>query len=191
MAVKICEHIKASGFRCGSPAAKGERLCYFHKGLGQALPIRSILFDPRLDQQSDPMAPRIMMMPLLEDAASIQMAYMQVLGAILYNEVDTRKGRALLSALHGAARNLKVVKREMATVEKRPARLWRGRWGQRTKGNPDALVSSPTDFVGDKTREREALQKKAQAEIDEAKARFDASRKTAGLAIVEKDEDLA
>jgi hypothetical protein len=51
MAVKICEHIKASGFRCGSPAAKGERLCYFHKGLGQALPIRSILFDPCLDQR--------------------------------------------------------------------------------------------------------------------------------------------
>jgi hypothetical protein len=59
-----------------------------------------------------------MMMPLLEDAASIQMVYMQVLGAILYNEVATRKGRAMLSAIHGAQRNLKVVKREMATVEK-------------------------------------------------------------------------
>jgi hypothetical protein len=64
-----------------------------------------------------------------------------------------------------------------------------GRWGERTKGNPDAL--SPTDFVGDKTREREELRKKAEAEIDEAKARFGASRKTAGSAIVKKDEDLA
>jgi hypothetical protein len=136
-------------------------------------------------------APRIMMMPLLEDAASIQTAYMQVLGAILYNEVDTRKGRALLSALHGAARNLKVVKREMATVEKRPAKLWRGRWGQRTKGNPDALASAPAEFVGDKTRERSEMQKKAQAEIDEAMARFDQSKQTPGLAIVKKSEDLA
>ena len=74
MAVKICEHIKASGFRCGSPAAKGERLCYFHKSLGQALPIRSVLFDPCLDQQSEQQGPRILMMPLLEDAASVQMA---------------------------------------------------------------------------------------------------------------------
>jgi hypothetical protein len=192
MAVKICEHIKASGFRCGSPAAKGERLCYFHKGLGQALPIRSVLFDPRLDQQADPAgAPRIMMMPLLEDAASIQMAYMQVLGAILYNEVDTRKGRAMLSAIHGAQRNLKVVKREMATVEKRPAKLYRGRWGRRTKGNPDALASAPDEFVGDKTRERSELQKKAQAEVDEAMAKFEASKKTPALAIVKKDEDFA
>ena len=190
MAVKICEHIKASGFRCGSPAAKGERLCYFHKGLGQALPIRSILFDPCLDQRKD-LGPRIMMMPLLEDAASIQMAYMQVLGAILYNEVDPRKGRALLSAIHGAARNLKVVKREIATVEKRPAKLYRGRWGRRTSGNPDALVSAPTEFVGDKTPEREALDKEAEAEIAEAKARFNASKKTPALAIVKKDEDLA
>ncbi len=190
MAVKICEHIKASGFRCGSPATKGERLCYFHKGLGQALPIRSILFDPCLDQRKD-LGPRIMMMPLLEDAASIQMAYMQVLGAILYNEVDTRKGRAMLSAIHGAQRNLKVVKREMATVEKRPAKLWRCRWGPRTRGNPDALVSAPTEFVGDKTRERGELIKQADAEIAEAKARFEASRKTPALAIVKKDEDLA
>jgi len=190
MAVKICEHIKASGFRCGSPAAKGERLCYFHKGLGQALPIRSVLFDPCLDQQHQ-QGPRIMMMPLLEDAASIQMAYMQVLGAILYNEVDTRKGRAMLSALHGAQRNMKVVKREMAAVEKRPAKLYRGRWGKRTKGNPDALVSAPAEFVGDKTKEREELTKKAEAEMAEAKARFEESKKTPGLSIVRKDEDLA
>ncbi len=172
MAVKICEHIKASGIRCGSPAPKGERLCYFHKGLGQALPIRSVLFDPCLDQRPDPTGNRILMMPLLEDAASIQMAYMQVLGAILYNEMDPRKGRALLSAIHGAARNLKVMKRELAAVEKRPAKLWRGPWGQRTKGNPDALTSSATEFVGKKTLEREAIQKKVQAEVDEAFAKF-------------------
>ena len=168
MAVKICEHIKASGIRCGSPTPKGERLCYFHKGLGQALPIRSVLFDPCLDQRSDPTSPRILMMPLLEDAASIQMAYMQVLGAIPYSEVDPRKGRALLSAIHGAARNLKVMKRELTAVEKRPAKLWRGPWGQRTKGNPDALTSSATEFVGKKTSKWEELEKKTQAEMDEA-----------------------
>ena len=172
MAVKICEHIKASGIRCGSPTPKGERLCYFHKGLGQALPIRSVLFDPCLDQQPDPTGNRILMMPLLEDAASIQMAYMQVLGAILYSEVDPRKGRALLSAIHGAARNLKVMKRELTAVEKRPAKLWRGPWGQRTKGNPDALTSSSDEFVGKKTPESDALHKQARAEIDEAFAKF-------------------
>jgi hypothetical protein len=176
MAVKICEHIKASGFRCGSPAAKGERLCYFHKGLGQALPLRSVLFDPCLDQQPD-LAGRIMMMPLLEDATSIQMAYMQVLGAMLYNEVEPRKGRALLSALHGAARNLKVMKRELAAVEKRPAKLWRGPWGKRTKGNPDALAGSPADFVGRKGPDP-ALQEKIKGEMDEAQARFNSSKET-------------
>ena len=112
------------------------------------------------------------MMPLLEDAASIQMAYMQVLGAILYSEVDPRKGRALLSAIHGAARNLKVMKRELTAVEKRPAKLWRGPWGQRTKGNPDALTSSSDEFVGKKTPESDALHKQARAEIDEAFAKF-------------------
>ncbi len=173
MAVKICEHIKASGIRCGSPASQGESLCYFHKGLGQALPIRSVLFDPGLDQRPDPN--RIMMIPLLEDAASIQMAYMQVLGAILYEEVEVRKGRAMLSALHGAARNLKVVKRELAAMEKRPAKLWRGPWGNRTKGNPDALVSSAAEFVGKKTRETSVVVKEAEAEIDAAFAKFAAS----------------
>src|SRR5271165_3966166 len=178
MAVKICEHIKASGIRCGSPAPKGERLCYFHKGLGQALPIRSVLFDPCLDQRPDPTGNRILMMPLLEDAPSIQMAYMQVLGAMLYNEVDPRKGRALLSAIHGAARNLKVMKRELAGVEKRPAKLWRGPWGKRTKGNPDALASSASDFVGRKGPDP-AIQEEARREIEEAQARFDASKGTA------------
>lgn len=64
------------------------------------------------------------------------------------------------------------MKRELTAVQKRPAKLWRGPWGQRTKGNPDALTSSASEFVGKKTLEGEAIHKKAQAMIDDAFASF-------------------
>ena len=28
--IKLCEHIKDDGIRCGSPALRGHTLCYFH-----------------------------------------------------------------------------------------------------------------------------------------------------------------
>jgi hypothetical protein len=28
--IRVCEHIKDNGIRCGSPALRGHALCYFH-----------------------------------------------------------------------------------------------------------------------------------------------------------------
>lgn len=145
MAVILCEHIKSSGVRCGSPALRGGRLCYYHRGLCDALPPRGAFMDAGFVKGC---SNHVMQLPLLEDAASLQMAYMQVLGAMAHDWVTVPKGRVMLSALNGASRNLARMQRQIETFGKREPKQWRGRWGYRMRGNTDSLVHHPEQHVG-------------------------------------------
>jgi len=90
-----CEHIKANGLRCGSPALRQRRYCYFH----------SCAHDLRRRRRQHPNAPFVL--PLLEDANSIQMAIQQVAEAVLEERIDNKRAGLLLFALQTAACNLK------------------------------------------------------------------------------------
>src|SRR5438128_10206339 len=90
-----CEHIKANGLRCGSPALRQRRYCYFH----------SCAHDLRRRRRQHPNAPFVL--PLLEDANSIQMAIQQVAEAVLEERIDNKRAGLLLFALRTAASNLK------------------------------------------------------------------------------------
>ena len=85
-----CSHIKQDGFRCQSPALKGKRLCYFHGRLHYPRPRRTVL-------------------PLLEDADSVQCTLLSVQRALLEGSVDHATARLLLYALDIASNNLKNV----------------------------------------------------------------------------------
>src|SRR5438067_10580809 len=89
-----CEHIKANGLRCGSPALRERRYCYFH----------FCAHDLRRRRQH-PNAPFVL--PLLEDANSIQIAIQQVAEAVLEERIDNKRAGLLLFALQTAACNLK------------------------------------------------------------------------------------
>lgn len=107
MSYPICEHVKTSGKRCGSPALSGETFCYYHKRLEEALPAaRNMYFAYNRMATRGEDAMIGFHTPELEDAAGIQIGYMQTLYGIANGHLDCRRAKLMLSALHGAAANL-------------------------------------------------------------------------------------
>ena len=107
MDVPICQYVRVSGKRCGSPAMKDLPFCYYHVRQEQSLPsLRSMYFayNPKAAPGEWPMLD--FPTPALEDAASIQIGFMQVLYGVANGNLDEKKAGRMLSALHGAAANL-------------------------------------------------------------------------------------
>ncbi len=81
-----CNYLKMNGNRCGAPALRGRRLCYFH--------LRALR--PRRDYR----------LPVIDDAASMQYAIMQVLRALEDKHYDTKTCAIMLYGLQLACSNL-------------------------------------------------------------------------------------
>jgi hypothetical protein len=88
---RMCTHIKINGMRCGSPALREEVFCYFHQRL-----IRGVRTPPKS---------RLHPVAMIEDAASIQGSLMEIINAIVRNQIDIERARVLLRALYIAAKN--------------------------------------------------------------------------------------
>lgn len=84
-----CHHIKSNGVRCGSPALRNERLCYFHRAW------RPITLFPSK-----------YMLPVLEDASSIQLAITRVIAMTLDQIIEPKMATTVLYALQIASCNL-------------------------------------------------------------------------------------
>lgn len=89
-----CQHIKADGVRCGSPAIRHKNFCYVHHQLRIPKP--------------NPMR----RLPSFEDANGVQCAIMQVAEAVLQKQLDRQTANTILYALQTAASNLKRVRFE-------------------------------------------------------------------------------
>jgi hypothetical protein len=101
---KQCEHVKANGEFCGSPALGGRHYCYFHlTHIGRR--IRAERARERAAQRGRQGA--VLELPPLEDADSIQIALMQVIDAVLNERVDAKRGGLVLYALQTASSNLR------------------------------------------------------------------------------------
>lgn len=97
-----CQHIKINGTQCGSPALKGERLCYFHDRWRHT----RIEFNKAGSlHYLEPFE-----LPSLEDADSIQVAIVQVLRLIIAKHIDATSAGLLLYGLQVAATNLKAMR---------------------------------------------------------------------------------
>ena len=96
--IRYCDHIKANGLRCASPALRGERFCYFH--------LHRLERDRRRLRNAKP---KPLSLPPLEDANAVQLGLMNVLDAIAHNSIDTKQAALLLYGLQTAAINLKRV----------------------------------------------------------------------------------
>jgi len=81
-----CEHIKYNNEQCGCPALRGQTLCRFHVHADQTW--------------SDGI-------PLIEDAASVQLAILRILRALDFGSLDYKKASLMLYGLQIASMNLK------------------------------------------------------------------------------------
>lgn len=83
--IPVCQRTKPDGHRCGSPALKGKRFCYYHYGL--------------------PLA-RIRPIADLTDAASLQTAIADVLDGLRNRTIEKQQAHLVLYALYLAMQNL-------------------------------------------------------------------------------------
>ncbi len=80
-----CEHVKSNGVRCGSPALRGRRFCYYHYNLA---------------------GPRVNVFPLLEDGNAIQLELGEIIRGLVDERIDTKRAALILYALQIASHNL-------------------------------------------------------------------------------------
>ena len=90
---KLCRHIKTNGQRCKSPALSGSAYCYFHSCVHTMAKAKSTIWDD-------------VNLPMLEDAASIQVAISQIMAGFLSSRLDARHTGLLLYALQIASQNI-------------------------------------------------------------------------------------
>ena len=95
--VPQCQHIKTNGIRCGSPALRDHRYCFFHQRAHDLRRMRREKPHNRIH------------IPLLEDGNAIQLAIQEVAEAIAEDRIDARRAGLLLFAFQTAASNLKRV----------------------------------------------------------------------------------
>ena len=88
---RACTHIKVNGIRCGSPSLRQEVFCYFHQRM-----IRGVRTPPKS---------RLHPIANFEDAQAIQASLMEVVNALVRNQIDVPRARLVLRALSIAARN--------------------------------------------------------------------------------------
>jgi hypothetical protein len=88
---QVCTHVRVTGHRCGSPALRGERFCYFHQRMMRGVPV--------------PQDARLHPVALIENEEAIQASLMEVINAIARNTIDIRRAELILKALHIAVKN--------------------------------------------------------------------------------------
>src|SRR5258705_2429273 len=86
--VEPCQHIKANGLRCGSPAMRNAAFCFFHT-------------DVRLRRRH-----KRIPLPIMEDNNSIQLALNQLAARITDESMDLKRSGQLLYLLQISVMNI-------------------------------------------------------------------------------------
>ena len=97
-AIRRCQHIKTNGTQCGSPALRDEALCFYHR---ESRPERVEVHG------ENGQACGQVLVPVFEDAGSIQTMVRQVVMLVLEGKIDNKKAGTVLYALQIASSNLK------------------------------------------------------------------------------------
>src|SRR2546429_5943611 len=96
--VPRCQHIKTNGTQCGSPALRNGEYCYFHR--------RWRMTTVALSHSAHHVTTEFVL-PVLEDADSIQITLGQIMRMIVCRQVDTKSAGLLLYGLQIASANLR------------------------------------------------------------------------------------
>ncbi len=100
MEIRQCQHVRATGNVCGSPALKEDDFCYFHAAQR----------DRRLRLLRNERLTAPYQLPLLEDASAVQLAIMDIANAYLADRIEHKKAALILYALQTAAANSRNVR---------------------------------------------------------------------------------
>ncbi len=103
--IRRCQHIKVNGTQCGSPALRDEPGCFYHMRWSR----KNMQVDLTVREQG------IMMLPILEDANSVQVGLVEVMRLLATRQIDHRTAALMLYALQTAASNLKRMSLEPET----------------------------------------------------------------------------
>jgi hypothetical protein len=96
--VPRCQHLKLNGTECQSPALRRNRFCFFHKRFQEE----------QIKLNTDRRRRRpVFILPVLEDADSIQVSLMQTMRLIVSGQIDPKSAALLLYALQTASFNLR------------------------------------------------------------------------------------
>ncbi len=99
MSVKTCHHIKVDGTLCQAPALRERDYCRFHlQTLGRRI---------RMARARARREPYHLVLPILEDMNSVQVARMQVLDALAAGLVSEKCAGLFLYGLQGASSDLR------------------------------------------------------------------------------------
>jgi hypothetical protein len=104
--IRRCRHVRTNGMQCGSPALKSKELCYYHEQ-NQPREVELYLDGERYSDGS-------IVLPVFEDAHSIQTVIRQVVQLMLSRRIDRKDAGVLLYALQIASCNLKTMQAEKA-----------------------------------------------------------------------------
>jgi hypothetical protein len=104
--IRRCRHVKTNGTQCGSPALKGKEVCYYHE---QNRPQAVELY-----LEGERYCDGQIVMPVFEDAHSIQTVIRQVVQLMLQRRIDRKDAGLMLYALQIASGNLKTMQTEKA-----------------------------------------------------------------------------
>jgi len=122
--------VKITGERCGSPAVRDEDYCYYHRAVRKRVPrnnLHLILWNPQADKSE-----RFEYeMPYPEDPESLQIAFSQFIHVVSQEEMKVERARLVLSALHGAAANMRAM--EKSAMEREDIARAQEAGGQRRK----------------------------------------------------------
>jgi flagellar biosynthesis/type III secretory pathway chaperone len=100
--IRRCEHIKTSGTQCGSPALRKKKLCYYHQ---ECRP-------ERVQVKGGDGKRGEILVPVFEDANSIQMMVRRVVVLLLEDKIDSKKAGLVVNSLRIASSNLKRMEEE-------------------------------------------------------------------------------
>jgi hypothetical protein len=107
--IEFCNHIKADGNLCESPALRDQEYCFFHKATRER--VKRQRRAARLKQAFQ--------LPVLEDAAAIQLAIGDTLNALLAGQIDHKTAGSVLYGLQTAAANARHVSFEICEGARR------------------------------------------------------------------------
>jgi hypothetical protein len=98
ISIRRCQHIKADGKPCASPALREKKYCYYHTEWRRKSAHINMSFNRR----------DTITMPTLEDANSIRLGLAEMLRLLATKQIDRRTAGLMLFALQTASANLKM-----------------------------------------------------------------------------------